>query len=402
MEYISKKINQFAIDLFNELRRSESNDNRLIAPLGASLALSLLLLGSRGNTAAQIRRILHLSESETELKAEKRGAGELCGGTPKKEEKIENNQVAEVHKKFQALLQLLQSERAGAVLKIANAVFAQLNFPISEEYVRSAEEFYQAKVKTVDFGEDKTRQEINSWVEEKTNSKIKDLFPENSLDKSSSLILVNAVYFKGLWKKKFNEKNTINAPFYLTKDSQKSVPMMSQTEKFNVGAIDEIDALIIELPYEANDLSMFMILPNETDGLQKVEDQMTQEALMSWTSTKNMASEKVELQIPRFKMEKSYNLDQSLKNMGMVDAFSQQKANLSGISDVGQYVSKFVHKCFIEVNEEGTEAAAATAAVIVPMSAMLPRKIVADHPFLAIIIDISTGVIIFHAAVYSP
>ncbi|KAG9465156.1 hypothetical protein GDO78_018800, partial [Eleutherodactylus coqui] len=177
--------------------------------------------------------------------------------------------------------------------------------------------------------------------------------------------------------------------------------MMSQTEKFNVGAIEEIDALIIELPYEANDLSMFIILPNETNGLQKVEDQMTQEALMSWTSTKNMASEKVELQIPRFKMEKSYNLDQSLKNMGMVDAFSQQKANLSGISDVGQYVSKFVHKCFIEVNEEGTEAAAATAAVIVPMSAMLPRKIVADHPFLAIIIDISTGVIIFHAAVYS-
>ncbi|KAG9462557.1 hypothetical protein GDO78_013871, partial [Eleutherodactylus coqui] len=193
MDYISKKINQFGVDLSNELRRSESDKNRLFSPLSISKALSLMLLGSTGDTAAQIEK----------------------------------------------------------------------------EYVRSAEELYQAKVKTVDFGEDKTRQEINSWVEEKTDRKIKDLFPENSLDKSSSLILVDAVYFKGLWKKKFNEKNTINAPFYLTKDSQKSVPMMSQTGKFNVGAIDEIDALIIELPYEANDLSMFMILPNETDGLQK-------------------------------------------------------------------------------------------------------------------------------------
>ncbi|XP_066435349.1 serpin B13-like isoform X2 [Eleutherodactylus coqui] len=389
MDYISKKINQFGVDLSNELRRSESDKNRVLSPLSISKALSLMLLGSRGDTAAQIEKVLHLSESEPKFKAEERGVGESGEGTPKKEE------IAEVHKKFHELLQSLNT------VSVLNpcAVFVPLDIPLSEEYVRSAEELYQAKVKTVDFGEDKTRQEINSWVEEKTDRKIKDLFPENSLDKSSSLILVDAVYFKGLWKKKFNEKNTINAPFYLTKDSQKSVPMMSQTGKFNVGAIDEIDALIIELPYEANDLSMFMILPNETDGLQKVEDQMTPEALMSWTSTKNMASEKVELQIPRFKMEKSYNLDQSLKNMGMVDAFSQQKANLSGISDVTPYLFNFYLKAFMEISEAGTEAATIAHE---PKSAMQPREIVADHPFIFIIKDIRTCVTRLQSAVYSP
>lgn len=147
---------------------------------------------------------------------------------------------------------------------------------------------------------------------------------------------------------------------------------------------------------------MFIVLPNEVAGLQKIEEQITAESLTKWTNTKNMMSSKVDLQIPRFKIETSYTLDEFLTNMGMVDAFSQQKANLSGISDIGLYVSQVIHKCFIEVNEEGTEAAAATGAAIMPKSLLPPRTFIVDHPFLCFIKHIATDTIIFHVKVYSP
>ncbi|KAG8537519.1 hypothetical protein GDO81_024386, partial [Engystomops pustulosus] len=185
-------------------------------------------------------------------------------------------------------------------------------------------------------------------------------------------------------------------------DSEISVPMMSQTEKFNFGEIDEIDAQIIELPYATGELSMFIILPNDIAGLQKIDNQITAESLMKWTNSENLTSTKVEIQLPRFKIETSYNLVQYLENMGMIDAFSQQKANLSGISDKGLYVSQMIHKCYIEVNEEGTEAAAATGAVIVPKSLILPKKFIVNHPFLSFIKHITFDTILFHSKVYFP
>ncbi|XP_075682821.1 leukocyte elastase inhibitor-like [Rhinoderma darwinii] len=396
MNAISNSINHFSFDLSNELRSSESDKNTLISPLSISAALALLLLGSRGNTAAQIQKVLHLPESQMPSKDEKRGFGKLCGKKMKKEE------VADVHNQFHELLYKLRSSKSDSVLTIANAAFTQLNFPLSKEYLRSAESLYEAKLETVDFQDDKTRQKINSWVEEKTEGKIKDLFPEHSVDRSTSLILVNAVYFKGQWQKKFKEENTRDAPFFMTKESEISVPMMSQSERFNFGLIEAIDAQIIELPYGTGDLCMFIVLPNEVSGLLKIEEQITSESLMKWTNSKNLALTKVDIQVPRFKIEISYNLVQYLTDIGMVDAFSQQKANLSGISEVGLYVSQVIHKCFIDVNEEGTEAAAATGAVIVPKSLLLPRKFTVDHPFLCFIKHMATDTILFHVKVYAP
>ncbi|XP_069814211.1 serpin B4-like [Dendropsophus ebraccatus] len=396
MENISKIINQFSFDLSKELGSSERDKNIAVSPLSTSAVLSLVLLGSRGATATQIKKVLHLPETPTSLQEERRGFGKLCGKRMKKEE------VDDVHNHFHELLSQLKSPQSGSVLTIANAAFTQLNFPLSEDYLKSAETLYQAKLEAVDFQDDKTRQDINSWVEKQTEGKIKDLFPEDSLDTSASLVLVNAVYFKGQWKKKFKEENTRNAPFFLTKDSEISVPMMSQREKFNFGIIEEIDAQIIELPYGTGDLCMFIVLPNEIDGLQKVEEQITSESLMEWTNSKFLTSTKLHVQIPRFKIELSYNLAQYLTNMGMVDAFSQQKANLSGISNIGLYVSQVVHKCFIDVNEEGTEAAAATGAVIIPKSLLQPNTFIVNHPFLCFIKHIATDTIIFHVKVYSP
>ncbi|XP_069586871.1 serpin B3-like [Ranitomeya imitator] len=393
MDSISKSISEFSFDLANELRNSESDKNIAVSPTSISAILSLLLLGSTGKTSAQIQKVLHFPEDQT---AEKEGFGKLCA------KKMKKDKVAGVHNQFHQLLLQLKSQKSDTVLTIANAAFTQLNFPLSEEYLRSAETLYQAKVETVDFQDDKTRQKINSWVEEKTEGKIEDLFPEGSLDKSASLVLANAVYFKGQWKKKFNEENTKNAPFYTTKESEISVPMMSQTERFNLGAIEEIDAQVIEIPYGSGEQSMFILLPNEVGGLQMIEDQITAESLMKWTDDKNLHLTRVDIQLPRLTIELGYDLVPYLKNMGMVDVFSQQKANLSGISDIGLYVSQVCHKCFIEVNEEGTKAAAGTGAVIVPKSLLPPSTFKADHPFLFFIKDNSTGTILFHVKVHSP
>ncbi|XP_075127052.1 serpin B4-like [Leptodactylus fuscus] len=391
MGSISKSIIQFSLDLMSNIRSTERDKNTSISPLSISATLCLLLLGSNEDTARQIEQCLHLPESQMQLKDERRGFGKLCGNKMKKEE------VADVHSQFRELLYKLNSPKTGSVLTIANAAFTQMNFPLSKDYLRNAEDFYQAKVETVDFQDDKARQQINSWVEEKTQGKITNLLSENSLDISTSLILINATYFKGFWKSKFKEENTTTAPFYTSKDSEILVPMMRQNAKFNLGIIEEIEAQIIELPYETEDLCMCIILPNEVDGLQKMEKQITAESVLKWTDPGFLTSTRLELQLPRFQIEMNYDLSQNLMNMGMVDAFSQQKANLSGISEIGLYLSKVVHKCFIEINEEGTEAAAGTAAVIIPKSLNIFKV---DHPFVCFIKHKDT--ILFHTMVYSP
>ncbi|CAI9586546.1 unnamed protein product [Staurois parvus] len=266
-------------------------------------------------------------------------------------------------------------------------------------YLESAQALYEAKLKPVDFEKDKTREDINTWVETKTNGKIKNLFAPNSLDKNTSLILVNAIYFKGKWMETFKKENTKNAPFHVKEDVKITVPMMRQTQRFNHGIVEELDAQFIELPYENNDFSMFIFLPNNIFGLQKVIKQINLELLMKSTDPKNMQMTKLEVHIPRFKTEESYDLTSQLKNMGMLDAFSH-KANLSGISDIGLYVSKMIHKAFIEVNEEGTEAAAATGVVIQPKSAI--RQFIVDHPFLCFIKHNATNTILFCLKLCSP
>ncbi|KAG8541739.1 hypothetical protein GDO81_028338 [Engystomops pustulosus] len=210
MDSISRSLNRFSFDLSNKISSSEIDKNNAISPLSISATLGLVLLGAREETSTQIKKVLHLLDSETTPKDERRGIGKSCG------KKIKRDEVSDVHNQFHELLTQLKSPKSDSVLAIANAAFTQLNFPLLEEYLTSAKELYDAKVETVDFQDDKTRLKINSWVEEKTKGKIKDLFSD-SLDKSTSIILVNAVYFKGQWKKKFNVENTTNAPFYIKK-----------------------------------------------------------------------------------------------------------------------------------------------------------------------------------------
>ncbi|XP_064336482.1 serpin B4-like isoform X4 [Camelus dromedarius] len=271
----------------------------------------------------------------------------------------------------------------------------------------NVKKLYLASVESADFANaaEETRQMINSWVERQTNGKIKDLFPRNSLDSSTVLVLVNAIYFKGQWHRKFKEEYTVEEEFWLSKDTSKSVQMMKETNDFNFASLEDMQFKILEIPYKGEELSMMLLLPNEVDGLQKLEDKLTAEKLLEWTSSQNMRTSQVDLHLPRFKVEESYDLNGMLVALGVVDAFSLRDADFSGMTRKHRLaVSKAVHKSFVEVNEEGTEAAAATGITVALTSASIPHfeRFHCDHPFLFFIRHNKTNSILFLGRVSSP
>ncbi|KAM4688142.1 serpin B11-like [Discoglossus pictus] len=407
MGSINEAINEFSLSLLKQLHCQNKDNNMFVSPISIAAAVCLVLLGSKGQTASEIEKVLHVSHlkgaetSHTGDNTETKSCSELS------EQRIQKqmapcSEVAAVHTEFQALLSKLNSLPSETQLKIANGVYTQKDFPFIADYLRCAKLLYKAKLESVDFQKDETREKINTWVESETQGKIKDLFPKDSIDTETSLILVNAIYFKGKWSNQFKEENTKDAPFYVTEDVVKSVPMMTQTEKFNLGVIKELNAQVLQLPYGEGNLSMFILLPDEISGLHKIMQQLTSKSLAMWTNSENMMKTKVELYLPQFKLEESYDLSSTLKDMGMVDAFSQVNANLSGISDKGLYVSKVLHKSFLEVSEEGTEAAAATGVTIVPKMLVIPQTFTANHPFLFVIKHNETNINLFIGKYSSP
>nr|XP_006219790.2 serpin B3-like isoform X1 [Vicugna pacos] len=278
---------------------------------------------------------------------------------------------------------------------------------MSKEYINNVKKLYLASVESTDFANapEESRQMINSWVERQTNEKIKDLFPNGSIDSSTILVLVNAIYFKGQWQQKFKEENTVEEKFWLSKDRSKSVQMMKETKDFNFTSLEDMQVKILEIPYKGEELSMMLLLPNEVDGLQKLEDKLTAEKLLEWTSSQNMWKSQVDLHLPRFKVEESYDLKAILVALGVVDAFSSRDADFSGMTRKHSLVvSQAVHKSFVEVNEEGTEAAAATGITVGATSISTPRyeHFHCDHPFLFFIRHNKTNSILFLGRVSSP
>uniref|UniRef100_A0A452R9I2 Serpin domain-containing protein n=1 Tax=Ursus americanus TaxID=9643 RepID=A0A452R9I2_URSAM len=265
--------------------------------------------------------------------------------------------------------------------------------------------FYLTTVESVDFNNaaEETRKKINSWVESQTHEKIKNLFPKDSLT-STILVLVNAVYFKGQWDTKFDKKNTVEKEFWLNKDTSKPVQMMKQYDVFKFSSLEGMQAKILEIPYKGKDLSMILLLPDEVDGLSLINktNQLTAEKLIEWTSSQNMSNNFVDLYLPRFKLEETYDLKDTLRALGMVDVFNAQTANLSGMTgNENLLVSKVIHKSFVEVTEEGTTAASSTA-VDFQMKSSPAYPFHCDHPFLFFIKHNKTNSILFLGRVSSP
>uniref|UniRef100_A0A8C3WEM1 Serpin domain-containing protein n=1 Tax=Catagonus wagneri TaxID=51154 RepID=A0A8C3WEM1_9CETA len=376
----------FAVDLFQQIRRSKEG-NIFYSPLSIMSALAMTYLGSRGYTASEIRKVLHLKELTENA------------------EEVTADLAGNVHRQFQKLLTELNKPTDAYELNVANRLYGEKEFSFLQDYLDNIKKFYLASVESVDFinAAEESRKMINSWVEIQTKGKIKNLFPKNALDSSTTLVLVNAVYFKGQWQQKFKEENTSEEKFWLNKNTSKSVQMMKQTNVFKFASLENMHVQMLEIPYKGQELSMLLLLPNEVDGLQKLEDGLTAKKLIEWTSSQNMKERRVNLHLPRFKVEESYELSGTLEALQMVSAFSSKDANFSGMAGKhGLVISNVVHKSFVEVTEEGTEAAAATGIGIGVTSVQLDYHFHCDHPFLFFIRHNKTNSILFCGRVSSP
>ncbi|XP_072461138.1 leukocyte elastase inhibitor-like [Notamacropus eugenii] len=379
MEQLSVANTRFAVELYKTLVDAQPKENIFISPLSISTALAMVLVGARGDTAAQLSKVFHFDE------------------------------VDEVHSRFQSLHTSLNKPGASYILKLANRLFGEKTYSFLSEFLSSTQKLYGAELATVDFqhASEPARKEINQWVKEQTEGKIPELLAKGSVDSLTKLVLVNAIYFKGNWENQFDEKLTTDAPFRLNKREKKTVKMMYQKKKLPYGYIEAVKCRVLELPYKGNELSMVILLPDDIEddstGLEKIEKHLSMENLTEWTHHKNMDTIDVHVHLPKFKMENTYILNSYLTQMGLSDLFVSGKADLSGMSGSRDlFISQIVHQSFVEVNEEGTEAAAATAGMV-QLAMLLPEEeFNANHPFLFFIRHNPTKNILFFGRFSHP
>ncbi|KAM4629419.1 leukocyte elastase inhibitor-like isoform 2-T3 [Polymixia lowei] len=369
----------FALELFRILSQANPNGNVFVSPLSISSAMAMVYLGAKGDTAAQMAKALSFSSHEG------------------------------IHTDFQTLNADINSPSAKYILKLANRLYGEKTANFLPEFLKSTQKFYHADLKAVDFmgAPEECRAEINSWVEQHTENKIKDLLKPGTVRTMTRLALVNAIYFKGNWLKRFNEANTKEMPFKLNKNESKPVQMMYQMEKLPFNYIPDHGLQILELPYLEQELSMFILLPEEsTDGtnpLLKLENELTQEKLDEWTNRDKMdRGSDIFVHLPKFKLEEEYELNEPLAKLGMTDVFCGSKADLSGMNGERElFLSTVAHKAFVEVNEEGTEAVAAKVDLLLWCKSR-EEHFKADHPFLFFIRHNKTKSILFLGRFSSP
>uniref|UniRef100_A0AB38ZE72 Venom serpin 1 n=1 Tax=Ectomocoris sp. TaxID=3104572 RepID=A0AB38ZE72_9HEMI len=352
LERLAEGNNKFSMDVYQKLKKP--NENLVVSPISIQLVLALVYAGAKGNTAKEIANALHLPEN-----------------------------LDEVLKGHKMLLEQLQHP----TLKIASKSFIEKTFNVKPEFQELASKYFLSDAGLMNFIGDPegSRKEINKWVQEKTNDKIKDLLKEGTIDALTRLVLTNAIHFKANWASKFNEALTIDDDFYVTPENKVKVKMMVKKEKFPFRMHQELDAKILELPYEDKEFKMIIILPNKIDGLPEVENKLSKMNLVEEMSKLHEVT--VNVKLPRFKIENTHDLADTLIALGIKDLFSEADANLSGISDERLSASKAIQKAFIEVNEEGTEAAAATATLVESRSLLVAfeKQFEVNRPFIYLI-----------------
>jgi len=364
----------FACDLYARLR--DRDGNFFTSPYSISTALAMTYAGARGQTAEQMANVMHFTLPQERLHP---AAGTLVrdlSGADKKR---------------------------GYQLSVANSLWGQKNYGFLDEFLKLNQTCYGAGLQEVDFinAREQARKTINAWVEKQTQDKIKELLKPNHLTAATRLVLTNAIYFKAEWERKFQREATRDAPFQVTAQRKVNVPTMHTMATFpylDGGTFD-----MLELPYKNGDLSMLILLPKKLDGLADLEKSLTADKLAEWQQ--KLRASKVQLSLPKFKMTSEFELAEQLKSMGMTLAFSPGQADFSGMNGSEPlFISAVVHKTFVDVNEEGTEAAGATAVVMYAGSAP-PRKEVefrADHPFVFLVRDNRSGSILFLGRVFDP
>ncbi|CAH3020002.1 unnamed protein product, partial [Porites evermanni] len=333
---VAQSENKFALDL-HEILRNEGNlvnENLFYSPASLLIALAMTCFGARGKTAEELASVLHL---------------------------IPDSSSGPNMKKF--LSNLNSSSDNNTKLLTANKLFIEKSLEILKSYRAGIQEFYESEISSLDYKQrtEEVREEINKWVEQKTNDKIKGLIPLGMLSSDTRLVLVNAIYFKGLWLQPFLKEETFPGTFFVAANQKVQVQMMRQEAHFKFFESEELGCQILELPYVGSKMSMVIFLPVETDGLVSLEGRITYDNFAKSLSTLHSSRpEEMEVFLPKFKLTQQFSLNDVLSRMGASEMFIAGKADFSGITADSLYVSQVVHKAFIEVNEEGTEAAAAS------------------------------------------
>ena len=362
--------NQFAVDFYLEIK--DSGENIFFSPFSISTAFAMAYEGAKGNTSRQMEDVFYFEDDYIERTAS-----------------------------YAAIHNIINAKSKKYELHTANALWAEQNYTFLENYTSTIRNYYGGNTTNMDFinNAEQSRQEINRWVEEKTKEKIKDLLPAGSINYLTRLVLTNAIYFKGEWVKKFDKDDTKDMPFKVDSETEVTVPMMKlsgENARFNYAETENMQ--ILEMMYDGGNLSMLVLLPRE--NLDEIEPELSAENLAKWKSM--MRERKIDVYFPKFRLETEYSLPGTLQDMGMTDAFSWPEADFSGM-DGGRnlFISGAFHKAFIEVNEEGTEAAAATA-IVMTMGMAFPNEFRADHPFIFIIQEKTTGSILFMGRMSNP
>ncbi|KAK2906886.1 hypothetical protein Q8A67_005871 [Cirrhinus molitorella] len=380
---LSKANSRFALSFFKQLAEGKSDDeNIFLSPISISTAFAMTKLGACNSTLEQLMKVFQFDT-------------------------IKEKTSDQVHFFFAKLnCRLYRKKHETTELISANRLFGDKSTHFNETYQHISEMVYGAKLLPLDFKEkpEDSRTTINEWIANKTENRIKDTLPEGSIDSNTILVLVNAIYFKGQWKHKFDKQNIMKLDFTVSKTHSCTVPMMYQERKFQYARIDDDKVKILELPYNGDDITMVLILPHEDTTLSEVVEDMNLKKLEGWLQA--MKETTVTVQVPRFRIEDNFSLKDQLTKMGLKDLFSPENASLPGmVADEGPklYISDAYHKAFLEVNEEGSDAAAATAVVATGRSLNLFREhFIADRPFLLLIRESSINALIFTGRVANP
>jgi serpin B len=365
---------QFAFDVYHLL--CQQSGNLFFSPSSIATTLAMAYAGARGETSAQMERVLHVVTEEEET-----------------------------HSGFAALESIIADIQEEGLVRLdsANSLWPQAAHPILADYLRLVERYYGTSVTPVDYSNGPAAARlINGWIEQHTKGHIRDLVPA-SLDPLTRLILVNAIYFRGKWLYPFDADFTDDARFSISRWRSTTVPMMRQTDEFRYAQVDGLQML--ELPYAGQDLAMLVLLPESHKGIGSVEQRLSGDILQQWCELLQPA--RVQLSLPRFRMDRQFELSSVLTTLGLRDAFHDKRADFSGIDGgAGRlYISQVMHKAFVDVDEIGTEAAAATVLMEFGRSIFDRTKPVvfrADHPFLLAIRERSEGNILFLGRVSNP
>ncbi|KAH3729957.1 leukocyte elastase inhibitor-like [Dreissena polymorpha] len=355
---MSSSASKFSLDLFQHVVSHNPHGNLFMSPSSIFVVMTMVQTGARNETRNQMISTLQ----------------------------FQSNDQQSILADAEQFVKVLNKGSDHVVLRSANRLYPNSDKSILEDYIKAVVKHFASDVKNVDFisNPEGSRQEINKWVEEVTDEKIKNLLPSGSINALTRMVVANAIYFKGNWATQFEPKSTTKTDFHTLDGKALKIDMMKrEMKKVRYGESTVLDCKVLHMPYIGDEMAMVILLPNTVTGLLEMEKKMNVQKMNQ--CIEDVSSPTVIVTVPKFKLESSFQLSDTLSALGMPDVFDANKADLSGMGK-DLFVSKVFHKAFVDVNEEGTEAAAATAATIMRRSMPAPpRTFTADHPFMFMI-----------------